>query len=307
MSAIETSASGATRAILADGRRRHFQHGPIDLVIECFGDTAECARAYDQAWSRFASVLPELVRELPLLRKPITAAPCPLAGPVARRMWYASLPHAARFITPMAAVAGAVADEVMAAMVAGRALRRAYVNNGGDIALFLAAGERFSTGIVGDLRKPKPIAESVVAHDDPVRGIATSGWQGRSFSLGIADAVTVLARTAAEADAAATMVANAVDVDHPAIERRPARALDPDSDLGELPVTVAVGALPARAIEVALDAGERHAAALRAQRSIAGALLMLRGRTRIVGAARPPEGRRAAAFRHTATALQGVT
>ena len=41
----------------------------------------------------------------------------------------------------------------------------------------------------------------------PVRGVATSGWRGRSHSLGIADSVTVLAATAAMADAAATVIA----------------------------------------------------------------------------------------------------
>ena len=67
-----------------------------------------------------------------------------------------------------------------------------------------------------------------------MRGVATSGWRGRSFSLGIADAVTVLAATAAAADAAATIIANAVDLPgHPAIARRPASELEDDSDLGD--------------------------------------------------------------------------
>ena len=42
------------------------------------------------------------------------------------------------FITPMAAVAGAVADEILQAMRRAAPLARAYVNNGGDIALHLA-------------------------------------------------------------------------------------------------------------------------------------------------------------------------
>jgi ApbE superfamily uncharacterized protein (UPF0280 family) len=86
-----------------------------------------------------------------------------------------------------------------------------------------------------------------------VRGIATSGWRGRSQSLGIADAVTVLARTAAAADAAATLVANAVDIEHPSIRRLPARDVKHDSDLGERLVTVAVEPLPATAIARALS------------------------------------------------------
>ena len=93
--------------------------------------------------------------------------------------------------------------------------------------------------------------------DDPVRGIATSGRHGRSFSLGIADAVTVLAKTAAQADAAATVIANAVDLPgHPAILRRPACELQPDSDLGDRLVTRDVGALSEQEIEA--GAGSRR-------------------------------------------------
>ena len=48
-------------------------------------------------------------------------------------MW----PYREQFITPpWRAVAGAVADEVLQALVHGRGLKRAYVNNGGDIALY---------------------------------------------------------------------------------------------------------------------------------------------------------------------------
>ncbi len=56
----------------------------------------------------------------------------------------------------------------------------------------------------------------------------------------------MLAATAAAADAAATMIANEVNADHPPSSVGRPVALDPDSDLHELPVTVAVGALPPR-------------------------------------------------------------
>src|SRR5262249_31034737 len=114
------------------------------------------------------------------------------------------------------------------------------------------------------------------------RGIATSGQGGRSFSLGIADAVTVLARRAADADAAATLIANAVDLDHRAIERRPAASLDPDSDLGNLPVTVRVGALLAGEVATALDNGVRKAKSFADAGLILAAMLQLRGQRRIV-------------------------
>ncbi len=266
----------AIAARLADGRL-HLQHGPIDLIVEAFGEAGEVERAYGQAVARFADILPTLVRELPVLRRPVGEAYPLLRGPVARRMAEAVWPHRGVYITPMAAVAGAVADEMLQAIVTGRRLDKAYVNDGGDIAIHLAPGHELRAGIFA-------MALDGVArltHDRPVRGIATSGWGGRSFSLGIADSATVLAATAAAADAAATLIANAVNIDHPAIKRRPARDLDPDSDLGDLPVTVAVGSLPAGAVEKALDRGAAEARRLRLRGLIEGAALSLLGRWRL--------------------------
>jgi ApbE superfamily uncharacterized protein (UPF0280 family) len=256
------------------GGRLHLQHGPIDLIVEAFGASEEIECAYGQAVARFGDILPTLVRELPALRRPV-GEPCPpVRGPVARRMAEAVWPHRAVFITPMAAVAGAVADEMLQALVAGRTLDKAYVNDGGDIAVHLTPGHELRAGIFAAALD----GVARLTHDQPVRGIATSGRGGRSFSLGIADSATVLAATAAAADAAATLIANAVDLDHPAIERRPARDLDPDSDLGDLPVTVAVGPLPDALVEEALGRGAAEARRLRLGGLIHGAALSLRGR-----------------------------
>jgi uncharacterized protein len=270
-------------ALLADGRL-HLHHGPIDILAEAFGDAGEVRRAYGQAGARFGTILAELVAELPLLRQPLGEHAPPVAGAVARRMVAATWPCRERWITPMAAVAGAVADEVMAAMTAGVALAKAYANNGGDIALHLAPGHRLRAGIVADQDAPALDATVAIDHAMPVRGLATSGWRGRSFSLGIADAVTVLAAGAAAADAAATLIANAVTCNHPVIRRQPARLLRDDGDLGDLAVTVAVGALPAAAIEEALACGAREAERLRARGLIHAAGLLLQGRARLVGA-----------------------
>src|SRR5262249_1506667 len=197
--------------------RLHLQHGPIDLIIEAFGAREEVERAYRQATDRFADILPTLVRELPLLRRPVGDAYPLLQGPVARRIAEAVWPHRAVYITPMAAVAGSVADEMLQAMLSGRTLDKAYVNNGGDIAFHLSEGHELKAGIFVDALD----GTVRLTHDRPVRGIATSGWGGRSFSRGIADSGTVLAGDAATADAAATTIANAVDADQPAIVRRP--------------------------------------------------------------------------------------
>jgi ApbE superfamily uncharacterized protein (UPF0280 family) len=262
-------------AFLPD-KRLHLQHGPIDLLVEAFGARDEVERAYRQAIDRFGDILPTLVRELALLRRPVGDAYPLLQGPVARRMAEAVWPHRAVYITPMAAVAGSVADEMLQAMLAGRALDKAYVNNGGDIAFHLSAGHELKAGIFVDALD----GNVRLTHDRPVRGIATSGWGGRSFSLGIADSVTVLAANAAAADAAATIIANAVNADHPAIERQPAHALDPDSDLGELLVTTRVGPLPVEVIDQALDRG-----AAEARRLGLDAALCLKGRWRLEEAA----------------------
>jgi len=271
----------AQRAYLPDGRL-HLNHGPIDLIIEAFGSPEETRAAYEQAWARFPEILPGLVAELKELRRSIGRLPPNFTGPVAERMADAVWPHRARFITPMAAVAGAVADEMLAALIEGRRLAKAYVNDGGDIALFLTPGERFTAGIVGDLDAPAIDGRAEIAAESPVRGIATSGRGGRSFSFGIADAVTVLAASAATADAAATMIANAVNLHHPAIRRQPACSLDPDSDLDDLPVTVGVGPLESMAIAAALDAGAAEAARMAEAGLIAAAMLQLRGERRIV-------------------------
>jgi ApbE superfamily uncharacterized protein (UPF0280 family) len=262
-------------AYFPDGRL-HLQHGPIDLIIEAFGARDEVERAYRQAIDRFGDILPRLMRELPLLRRPVGEAYPLLRGPVARRMAEAVWPHRGVYITPMAAVAGAVADEMLQAMLAGRTLDKAYVNDGGDIAFHLAPDHELRAGIFVDALHGPLDGAVRLTHGSPVRGIATSGWGGRSFSRGIADSVTVLAATAAAADAAATIIANAVDADHPAVERLPARELDPDSDLGDLLVTTAVGALPADIVDAALERG-----AAEARRLGLGAALYLKGRWRL--------------------------
>ncbi|WP_407528666.1 UPF0280 family protein [Methylobacterium oryzisoli] len=270
------------------GGRLHLQHGPIDVVLRAYGAEAAVAEAHRAAQSRFRPLLGELVAELGELRKPMSARPR-VEGAVARRMVAACRPHRV-FITPMAAVAGAVADELLAAMREAAPLDRAFVNDGGDIALHLAEGESIAVGVAGDFsRGPVPAVNGRVTltHADGIFGIATSGRQGRSFSLGIADSVTVLARDAAGADAAATLIANAVDLPgHPGIRRTPASRLDPDSDLGAQPVTVAVAPLPPEAVAEALAAGRARAAALRAAGLIRDAALSLQGQTLTLGTLR---------------------
>ncbi|MFI5012215.1 MAG: UPF0280 family protein [Hyphomicrobiales bacterium] len=277
--------------MIADRRstgRLHLSDGPIDLVIKAEGNAEAVDLAYLAARRRFGGMLAELAAELKLLRRRLAGEFPSLRGPIARRMAEAAWPYRARFVTPMVAVAGAVAEAVLAAMLAAAPLKRAFVNDGGDIALHLDPGEHVDIGVVRSLASAEPEAYVRIEAGSKVRGVATSGRHGRSLSLGIADAVTVLAQTAAGADAAATMIANAVDVADPAIIRRAARELDPDSDLLDLPVTVEVRPLSEAKAAAALAAGRRRAEALIAAGLIEGALLSLAGRCESVGVERRP-------------------
>jgi uncharacterized protein len=273
---------GPTAAMLPDGNRLHLQHGPIDLVIEAFGRPTEVQAAYDQAVKKFDGLLAVLVAELPDLRQQTGKAI--FSGSVTIRMAAATQPFNRQFITPMAAVAGAVADEVVSAMAEGRRLERVYVNNGGDIALLLNGAAEFDVGIVARVDKPAIVMTATITAADPVRGIATSGWRGRSLSLGIADAVTVLAPTAAQADAAATVIANAVNLPgNSKIERVEAREMDMDSDLGHRLVTASVADLDAGEVGAALAAGLVVAEEIEAKGLINAAALCLNGQCQIVG------------------------
>ena len=264
------------------GDRLHLNDGPIDLVVGAAGELVAVRAAYAAATKRFDGMLSELVAELSLLRQPVEPGDPSPTGPVALRMTQAVGPHAAVFVTPMASVAGAVADEVLAAMAPQPGLEKAYVNNGGDIAFHLVPGERFRIGAVSEVQAIVPDGLVTIPADTGIRGVATSGADGRSFSLGIADAVTVLAQNAAAADVAATLIANAVNIDHPSIRREPACDLDPDSDLGDRLVTVGVDDLPETAVAQALDVGAACAQTMLRGALIRGALLRCQGQVRTI-------------------------
>jgi uncharacterized protein len=251
--------------LLADGRRLHLNHGPIDLIIGADGAASDVKSAYRQAVARFETILQELVAELPLLRSEVGrhgvgSQGSRLKGKVARRMESAVLPHWQSRVTPMAAVAGSVAEEILEALCEGTDLSRAYVNNGGDIACHLVTGTGFAVA--------SPAGRVRIAGHNEARGIATSGWGGRSFSLGIADAVTVLAGKAA--------------VDLPGsnkIRRQRACEIQPDSDLRDRLVTVDVAKLDRADIESALASGIARARQLMAEGFILGATLLVQGIT----------------------------
>jgi len=283
--------TSATRRILSDGRY-HFQDGPIDLIIGADGRKAILNKCIEDCWRRFSGVLPALMQDLHVLKQEVArevGEPI-LACSVSQAMWRACARHdVAERLTPMAAVAGSVADDLITCFHQ-EGIARAFINNGGDIAFHLALDAQYVIGLHADptrLADPAALAARaaslLVSGTSPIRGVATSGWRGRSFSFGIADAVTILAKSAAIADAAATVVGNAVNVEAPCIERKAADTLKDNADLGSRLVTTQVGKLTPVEVDAALQAGCERAKRLMDQNIIFGAVIQLQGSTRHVG------------------------
>ncbi|MDB2700017.1 UPF0280 family protein [Alphaproteobacteria bacterium] len=228
--------------------RLFLNHGPIDIVLEAFGKDKPLA--YEKAKKYFSTLLNELVLDMDLLKKEVVPHRN-FNNKISQSMQNATEKFYPDFITPMAAVAGSVADNILNVLVKDTKLEKAYVNNGGDVSFYLTENQTVKSSLASI---PNIIAE--IDYKDKSRGIATSGWRGRSFSLGIADSVTVLADNAAMADAAATMIANSVNIkNHPSIIKKPAEEIYEDSDLKNLMVTVEVGDLKQSEIEDALRNG----------------------------------------------------
>ncbi len=183
-------------------------------------------------------------------------------------------------LTPLAAVAGAVADEVADAAVRFGA-DRVVVNNGGDVALRLGPGQEVTVGL--PLRPGGPLWHRLlIRHDQGGGGVATSGWQGRSFSPGVADQSSVWGETAALADAAATALAGLTTVDAAGVRRLPASTLDPDTDLGSTQVTVDVSGLSRQDADAALSSGEAAAREMMSRLPIKGVLLRVGPAHRVI-------------------------
>ena len=237
---------------IEEDNRLFLQHGPINIVLEAFGIDKNLA--YRNVKKYFETILDELVLDLELLKKEVVLNR-KFNNKISQSMQDATERFAPTFITPMAAVAGSIADNILRVLINDTNLEKAYVNNGGDVSFYLNENQIIKSSLAAI---PNIIAE--IKYKDKSRGIATSGWRGKSFSRGIADSVTVLAKNAALADAAATMIGNAVDIyNHPKIKKRPANEMYEDSDLKNLLITIEVGILTKVEIKEALKNGYQTA------------------------------------------------
>jgi uncharacterized protein len=141
----------------------------------------------------------------PIARDSFVPLAVPDSAPsVVRRMAEAA---AIAGVGPMAAVAGALAEDVGRSLMAFS--RTVIVENGGDI--FMTSPEEIDVGLfAGDSELTGKIAFRVGPADMPI-GICTSARTvGHSTSLGRADAAVVFSGDAAVADAVATALGNRV-------------------------------------------------------------------------------------------------
>lgn len=249
------------------------QCGPMHMTVEAWTDGRPSKDAVGAAVRAALQGLTEIARFQPLCKSWIDeAAPSPLLPDPVNTMLRAAASACETKVTGMAAVAGTIAETAAEAGFRAGATR-IICNNGGDIALRLAPGEYVTVGVSSSLEQRKPWARIKIGAGSGIRGICTSGLGGRSLTLGIASAVTVFAENAPDADVAATLIANHVSARHPAIVRKHAEELRPDTDIGGLLVTERVGSLPESVWHDALANGVKEARRLQSLGLIKGAAL----------------------------------
>ena len=217
-------------------------YGPISMVIAASRDGEPMTELCRDAGQVAVDCLSELGPQLKYLKRSWTQCePDELSG-VAFAMWQAVQSTGDINLTPMAAVAGAFADKV-ADWLQQQGATKALVNNGGDVAIRLLADETTKVGVMPEIGGVGFSKLVRLTAGDGIGGIATSGLGGRSFTCGIMESVTVLAKSCAVADAFATSLANGSYIDSPAVVRGLARLIDPDTDIPDLMVTESVGRL----------------------------------------------------------------
>jgi uncharacterized protein len=255
-------------------------YGPMQMTIQAGRNGQPLQPAAADGAKYAASLLDSLARVKHIARKPQSEfVNCEYSGypEVLQKMITAVRQSGDVTLTPLAAVAGTIADMVADYVVAAAEATKVIVNNGGDIALRLSGHETVTVGVA-------PVIGSSYTHvlritaNDGVGGIATSGLGGRSFTKGIATAVTVAAPRAAMADACATAVANAVYTPHPTIKLEFAKNIDPDSDIGEHQVVCGVDDLPPEVVEKALLHGYQAGLTFYHSGHISGAALFVYNR-----------------------------
>lgn len=232
-----------------------FDYGPVHMVVTAFENDTPMTDLCTEAFSLIERTLSQISLSLPILRLPPPLISLEtmevLQGP-ALKMIQAVQGVGDPSLTPMATVAGVMSDTV-ADWLVSQGATRVLVNNGGDIALRLAPNETVRVGLISDLAKGNVDQIVEISAQDQIGGIATSGLGGGSFTRGIANAVTVFAKTSSQADALATHLANQTYIASDQVLTTKAGAFDPMSDIADLEVVVSVGQLSQSEVNLSLE------------------------------------------------------
>ncbi len=262
-------------------------YGPMRMSISVFDRGKPLVDLAKEGARLATEVLQDLVRSLSLIKRKAYEIEMEETFPDAvRRMIEATKKMEEPDLTPLAAVAGAASD-VVADFIIRQGGTKVIVDNGGDIAIRLRGDEVVKVGVKTDIHAMK--AAYLIPVDLPmgVGGVATSGLGGRSFTKGIASAVTVLSENASLADAAATIIANFTDVKDPNIKRSLAERIYPDTDIAGEWVTTEIGRLSRKKVEEALENGLAKAYSISKRGLIKGALIAVKGRAVVTDSLKP--------------------
>ena len=248
--------------------------GPMRLVLQAWYKNRPQLKLARQAAEKSIAYLEQIARCRSVLSRPV-----PEVANLPEENLVITMINAVKTIgdddlTPMAAVAGTIAD-VVADRRFEKGATRVIVENGGDIAIRLAEGETATVGVRPQVNS-RHISHLIRLDGGQASwGVTTSGVGGRSLTTGIASAVTVLAANASVADAAATAIGNACFVEDSSIIQAPAESLDPNTDLAGLAVTTKVGELLPEKVLMALESARQKAEMLSQQKIIRGAFIAL--------------------------------
>ena len=249
--------------------RLYLEYGPTNLVVEAFHKDKQ--KIYNYIIENIGEMLSQLSLELAKLREN-TKENTRFKSEIAKKMNDSTKIFLPRFITPLASVAGAISETLLDKVLSKFNLKKIFINNGGDVAIFLKKKQtlKFLVATTNNFL-------ITLEGDGCKYGVATSGWKGRSFSMGIADSVTTIARSSSIADAAATIIANDTNIEnHKNIKKQKANKIDEYSDLKNKLITTSVGELSENDIKEALKKGTITAKKLIEKKIILTALLSVK-------------------------------
>lgn len=243
--------------VLEDGKV-FVDHGPVSMVITAREGSRMLTELAAESFPVICRALGELADALPILRLYPDKIRGKMSPGLPDQMVRAVRAVKEPTLTPMAAVAGAMAD-LVADYLEARGAATVIVNNGGDIALRIHERQGVRMGIVTDIGRGQTDEIVTIHEEDGIGGVCTSGLGGRSLTRGIANGVTVFSKRCIQADACATHIANCSYIRSPQVVTKKAGEADPSSDIPDLDIVTDVGVLIAEEIRQGIAQMEKEA------------------------------------------------